>query len=117
MYQPTALQALNLPGVKIVLPQSSLQTAPAASRFARPFSRSSKAISRARRTSRVLRLTLKAMRNSRAPMTVAPARGSNAAGPKSGFHFGSFSFSGRPSYSPARMSARLRREGSDAASS
>jgi len=59
MYQPTALQHLNFPGTKIVFPSSSLQIAPAGSRLARPFSRRSNAISRAIRTSRVLRLMLR----------------------------------------------------------
>ena len=50
----------------------------------------------ARRVEVVLRLTLKATRKSRAPITVAPRLASNFAGPKSGFHSGCRIFLAQP---------------------
>ena len=53
-------------------------------------------------------------------MATAPLRATlsvKAAGPKSGFQAGSLSFLGRPSYSPLRLLARLRRFSSLAANS
>jgi hypothetical protein len=48
-------------------------------------------------------------------MTVAPDFSLNTEGPKSGFQAGSFIFSKKPSYSPARMIERFERDGSLAA--
>ena len=50
-----------------------------------------------------------------APMMNAPDLGLNLAGPKSGAQRGSASLAASPSYSPARMSARLRRSSPAAA--
>jgi hypothetical protein len=66
-----------------------------------PSSLISKAISVARRLSFVFRLILYAIKNSRHPITVAPEKALNSAGPKSGFHCLSFNFFLRPSYSPS----------------
>ena len=51
----------------------------------------------------------------RALTAVAPDRGLNSAGPKSGFHSGRLSLSLNPSYSPERTVARLRRSSVNAA--
>src|SRR5687767_1199617 len=99
MYQPIALTALRVPGML-------LGGSP------RPLSRTSNATALARRVDVVLRLTLKATRKSRAPITVAPERGLNSAGPKSGFQAGSASLVGSASYSPERITDRFFRAGS-----
>ena len=44
-----------------------------------------------------------------APVAVAPQLGTNSAGPKSGFHLGSFRRLAKPSYSPLRTWGSLRR--------
>jgi hypothetical protein len=61
----------------------------------------------AKRTDFVFRLTLYAIKKSRAPITVAPDFAGNTAGPKSGFHSGSLILSKNPSYSPPRIIDKL----------
>src|SRR5665647_3164 len=59
--------------------------------------------------SSVRRLTLKATSGKRADTWTAPLLGANTAGPSSGAHAGSLSFSSRASYSPLRTSTRPER--------
>ena len=121
--QPMALVALRVPGCISGLPFSSLSGLPVTlppSRMGRPFSRTSKAMALARRVEVVLRLKFTATRKSRAPMVVAPERAAASSygrSPKSGPLPGTFIFSGRASYSPARHTAKLRRSGVKAAAS
>jgi hypothetical protein len=120
MNHPMALTAGSEPGTHSGLPAASRTMAPvrgSGARRIRPFSRRSNAIALARRVDVVLRFRLYAIRKFRAPTAVAPERGRNSAGPKSGFHSGRASRSRNASYSPARTSARLRRRGSVAANS
>ena len=114
-YQPIALTSLNIPGTFTGDP-SLLRTISPSKRFADsgflillllPSSLISKAISVARRLSFVFRLILYAIKNSLHPITVAPEKALNTAGPKSGFHCLSFNFFLRPSYSPSLITARF----------
>ena len=117
MNQPMAFTDFSVPGIITGFPFSSFTIFPVMgfpSLMVLPRSRTSKAMELARRVEVVLRLTLKATRKSRALTAVAPVPATwllNSAGPKSGFQFGFFSFSGRPSYSPDRQLARFLRTG------
>ena len=93
-----AFTLFNVPGSLIFFPSTSIFL---------PASRTSKAMALARRVDVVLRLILYATKKSLAPITVAPRLASNSAGPKSGFHCGSFIFLKKPSYSPARITDKL----------
>src|SRR5262249_51445685 len=117
-YHPIALTCFNIPGIRTGCPLASSTVFPAgvpSSVFTRPCSRTSNATEFARLTDLVLRLTLYATRNWRAPITVPPDFSLKLAGPKSGFQGGCLILSKNPSYSPARITARLAREGSRAA--
>src|SRR5437867_513281 len=111
-YQPMAFTCFNIPGMRIGSPLASSTGFPdgvPSSVLIRPFSLTSNATEFALLTAFVFKFTLYATKKSRAPITVAPDFSLKMEGPKSGFHAGSFIFSKKPSYSPARITERFER--------